>query len=74
MFQYDRTVLRIYHLYKCVASTSMKPDKVYLKTIEGDFKQRLCSHKKYFNNSTYRNDTTISKYVWDVFLTGDNDK
>ena len=37
--------------YKCVALTSMKPDKDYLGTTV---------------NSTYHSDTTLSKYVWDI--------
>ena len=49
-----------------MASTSMKPDKVYLGTTEGDFKQRFYNHKKSLNYSTYRNDTTLSEYVWDI--------
>ena len=27
-------------VYKCIASTSMNPDKTYLGTAEGDFKKR----------------------------------
>ena len=50
-------------LYKCAASTSIEPDKVYLKVTERDFIQRFYNHKKSFNNSTYRNRTTLSKYV-----------
>ena len=53
-------------LYKYVTSTSMKPGKAYLGTTEGDFKLHFYNHKKLFNNSTYRNDTTLSKYVWDI--------
>ena len=52
--------------YKCVTSSSMKPDKVYLGTTLEDFKQRFYNHQKFFNNSAYRNDTTLSKYVWDI--------
>ena len=44
----------------------MKPDKVYLGTTEGDFQQDFCNHKKYFNSGTYRNDTLLSEYVWDI--------
>ena len=44
----------------------MKPGKVYLGTTKGYFKQRFCNHKKPFNNSIYRNHTTLSKYVWDI--------
>ena len=51
-------------LCKCVASTSIEPDKVYLETIEGDFKQHFYNHEKSCNNSTSYNDTTLSKYVW----------
>ena len=43
------------YLYKCVASTSMKSDKVFLRTTEGDFK--LNNHKQSLNNS---NDTQHS--------------
>ena len=32
--------------------------KVYLRTTEGEFK-RFINHKNSFNNSTYRNDTTL---------------
>ena len=39
---------------------------VYLRTTEGEFKQRFINHKNSFNNSTYRNDTTLSKHVWDI--------
>jgi hypothetical protein len=30
------------------------------------FKQRLYNHNKSFNNVTYRNNTQISKYVWNL--------
>ena len=51
-------------LCKYVASTSIEPDKVYLGTIEGDFKQHFYNHEKSCNNSTSYNDTKLSKYVW----------
>ena len=47
-----------------MASTSIEPDKVYLGTIEGDFKQYFYNHEKSCNNSTSYNDTKLSKYVW----------
>ena len=31
-------------IYKCIASTSGHPDKVYLGTAEGDFKKRYYNH------------------------------
>ena len=45
------------YLYKCVASTSMKSDKVFLRTTEGDFKLHFNNHKQSLNNS---NDTQHS--------------
>ena len=32
-------------VYKCVASVHGYPNKVYLGTAEGDFKQRFCNHR-----------------------------
>ena len=43
-------------LYKCVPSSSMNPDKVYLGNTVGDFKQRFFNHKKSFNDSINCND------------------
>ena len=37
-------------VYKCVASTSINPGKVYLGTAEGEFKERFYNHKKSFQN------------------------
>ena len=53
-------------LYKRVASSSIEPDNVCLGTIDGNFKQRFYNHKKSFNNSTYRNATTLSNTLWDI--------
>ena len=36
-------------LYNYLASTYMKPYKVYLETTTGDIKQHFYNHKKYFN-------------------------
>ena len=36
--------------------------KFYLGASVGNFKQRFYNHKKYFNNSTYRNETALSNY------------
>ena len=41
-----------------------KSNKVYLRTAKGDFKKRLCNHRKSFNNETSGNGTTFSKYIW----------
>ena len=49
--------------YKCVASSSINSDKLYLGTPEGEFKKRLCNHKKSFKNRGYASDTSLSKYI-----------
>ena len=51
-------------VYKCVASLDWYPNKVYLGTAEGDFKQRFYNHRMPFNNEDHSTDTTLSKYVW----------
>ena len=53
-------------VYKCVASTSINLDKVYLGTAEGDFKKRFYNHKKSFKNRGYASDTSLSKYIWEM--------
>ena len=40
-------------VYKCIASTSMNPDKTYLGTAEGDFKKRYNNHTKSFRQKQY---------------------
>ena len=52
-------------IYECVASTSVNEDKAYLGTAE-EFKQRFYNHKKSFKNKWYSNETTLSKYFWDI--------
>ena len=42
-------------IYKCIASTSGHPDKVYLGTAEGDFKKRYYNHISSFKNETQMN-------------------
>ena len=48
-------------IYKCIASTSSHPDKVYLGTAE-DFK-KMYNHISPFKNETQINKTTLAKYV-----------
>ena len=45
--------------------TSVNEDKAYLGTAE-EFKQRFYNHKKSFKNKRYSNETTLSKYIWDI--------
>ena len=53
-------------IYKCTVSTSVNPDKVYLGTAEGDFKRRYHNHMKSFCDKRYTNDTSLSKYIWEI--------
>ena len=50
--------------YKCIVSTSGHPDKVYLRTAEGDFKKRY-NHISSFKNETQMKKPTLTKYVWE---------
>ena len=53
-------------VYKCIVSaTSNFPKRVYLGVAEGDWKQRFYNHKKSIKNKSYRNDTTLSNYLWE---------
>ena len=53
-------------VYKCVASVHGYPNKVYLGSAEGDFKQRFYNHRMSFNNEGYYTDTALSKYIWEI--------
>ena len=54
-------------VYKCIASTSMNPDKTYLGTAESDFKKRY-NNQRYnsFRHKQYSKDTTLSRYIWEI--------
>ena len=51
---------------KCTVSTSVNSDKVYSGIAEGDFKKRFYNHTKSFRNKRYTNDTSLSKYMWEI--------
>ena len=53
-------------IYKCTVLSPDKPNKVYLGTAEGDFKKWFYNHRKSFNNETSANDTTLTKYIWEL--------
>ena len=53
-------------VYKCIASTSINPNKTYLGTTEGDFKKRYNNHIKSFRHKRYSKETTLSKYIWEI--------
>ena len=54
-------------VYKCtVSATPNSPKQVYLDVAEGGWKQKLYNHKKLIKNKSYRNDTTLSNYLWNL--------
>ena len=53
-------------VYKCIALTSLNPDKTYLGPAEVEFKKRYSNHKKSFRHKQYANKTTLSKYIWEI--------
>ena len=53
-------------IYKCIASTTFNPDEIYIGTAEGNFKKRYYNHKTSSKNREKANDTTFSKYEWEV--------
>ena len=55
-------------VYKCIASATDFPNKVYLGTAQGEFKKRFYSHNMSFKNESNKNDTILSKYIWDLKL------
>ena len=50
-------------IYKCTESSPDKSKKVYLRTAEGDFKNRFYNHRKSFKNEGSANNTTLPKYI-----------
>ena len=53
-------------IYKFVASTSVNPYKVYLGTAEEEFKKLYHNRNKPFRHHCYVNETTLSKYIWEI--------
>ena len=37
-------------IYKCIVSTTVNPDKIYVGTAEGNFKKRYYNHKTSFQD------------------------
>ena len=52
-------------VYKCVTLVDCYPNRVYLGTGEGDFKECFYNHQMSINNGGRLTDTTLSKYVWE---------
>ena len=51
---------------KCIVSTSVNPDKVYLGTAEGDFKKSYHNQTKSFRNKQYTKDASLSEFSWEI--------
>ena len=51
-------------VYKGIASTTSKPDKVYIGLTEQKWKNRHSVHKTSFNKRNHPARTTLSDYVW----------
>ena len=49
-----------------MSATFNFPKRVYLGVAESDWKERFYNHKKSIKNKSYRNDTTLSSYLWDL--------
>ena len=48
-------------IYKCIASATGFPNRVYLETSQGEFKKRFYNHNMSLKNESKRNDTTLAK-------------
>ena len=53
-------------VYKATVSVANKPTKVYYGLTEPQFKTRWNNHKSSFKIPKRRNETELSKYIWDL--------
>ena len=53
-------------IYKCTVSTSVNPDKTYLGPAEGNFEKRCHNRTKSLRNKRYTNDKSLSKCIWEI--------
>ena len=53
-------------IHKCNVLSPDNPNKLYLRTAEGEFKKWFYNHRKSFNNEASANNTTLSKYIWEL--------
>ena len=47
---------------------------MYLGNAEGYFKKGFCNNRKSYNNEGNANDTTLSKYIWEVKETSNSSR
>ena len=53
-------------VYRASVSASNKPARHYYGLTEGPFKTRYNGHTRSFRSESYRRETELSKYVWDL--------
>ena len=53
-------------VYKATVSVPQKPDKHYYGLTEGSFKTRYNNHTHSFRKDTCRNETELSKHIWEL--------
>ena len=59
----DGNCLKQCVVYQATVTTEDEK-KIYIGQTEEEFKTRYNNHKKSFTNTRYKNETTLSKYVW----------
>ena len=52
-------------VYKASVENKNKKKAVYIGSTTTTFKKRYANHKKSFNHEKYKNETTLSTYLWD---------
>ena len=50
----------------------MMGERKFIGISAGNWKQRMCSHRNYFSNPPFRNQTAVSKYFWNLKHQGSN--
>ena len=55
-----------------VAERDKRPEKICIGMTENTFKTRFNGHKVSLKHKSHRNDTTLSKYIWELKDNGTN--
>ena len=59
-------------VYKATVKADNRPEKIYIGMTENTFKTRFNGHKVSLKHKSHRNDTTLSKYIWELKDNGTN--
>ena len=59
-------------VYKATVKTDNRPEKIYIGMTENTFKTHFNGHKLSLKHKSHRNDTTLSKYIWELKDNGTN--